>query len=150
VTVWRERLIDDDARLASILREGRSIAVLGARADEAAPAHYVPRYLQGQGYRIIPVNPRLAGTTVLGERAVARLADLPDPVDVVEVFRRPEAVPAHADEILALPWQPRVVWLQLGIRHAAAAERLARAGILVVQDRCMMPDHRRLVGAGGR
>jgi predicted CoA-binding protein len=81
---------------------------------------------------------------VLGARAVAILADL-DGADVIDVFRRPQALPAHAAEILALPWRPQVVWFQLGIRHPGAAEQLARAGIRVVQDRCMMPEHRRLV-----
>ena len=76
---------------------------------------------------------------------MARLEALPEAVDVIEIFRRPEYLPGHADEILALPWRPKVVWFQLGIRNDVAAEKLARAGIRVVQDRCMMPDHRRLM-----
>ena len=81
---------------------------------------------------------------------MATLADLPGPVDVIDVFRRPEYLPGHAAEILALPWRPAAVWFQLGIRNDVAAERLARAGIRVVQDRCMMPEHRRLLGADER
>jgi predicted CoA-binding protein len=143
---WRANLIDDDAGLARIFRESRTIAVLGARLQPQAAGHFVPAYLQRQGYRIAPVNPRLAGQRLFGEAVVARLADLPG-ADVIDVFRRPEFLPGHAAEILALPWRPGVVWFQLGLRHDGAAEQLARAGIRVVQDRCMMPDHRRLIGS---
>lgn len=143
---WRLNLVDDDEGLRRIFRESARVAVLGAREDASAPAYYVPAYLRAQGYTIIPVSPRLAGRTVLGAAVRASLADL-DGADVIDVFRRPEFLPAHAAEILALPWRPAVVWFQLGIRHDGAAEALARAGIRVVQDRCMMPDHRRLIGA---
>jgi len=143
---WRQNLVGDDAGLSAILREAKTIAVLGAKADPWAAAHYVPAYLRDQGYRIVPVNPKLAGSRLFDVIAVPTLADLPAPPDVIEVFRRPEYLPGHADEILALPWRPRTVWFQLGIRHDGAAERLAQAGILVVQDRCMMPEHRRLLG----
>jgi predicted CoA-binding protein len=142
---WRANLVDDDAGLRRILREARTVAVLGAKARPAEPAHYVPAYLAQAGYRVVPVNPTLTGTTILGEPVRPTLADLTDPVDVIEVFRRPEFLPGHASEILALPWRPSVVWFQLGIHHDGAAERLARAGIRVVQDRCMMPEHRRLL-----
>jgi hypothetical protein len=142
---WSANLVVDDAGLARILRESRTVAVLGAKAPPTEPAHYVPAYLARQGYRVRPVNPTLAGTRVLDETVVATLADLEGPVDLIDVFRRPEYLPSHAAEILALPWRPAVVWFQLGIRHDAAAERLARAGIRVVQDRCMMPEHRRLI-----
>ena len=146
---WSANLVDDDAGLARILRESRTVAVLGAKAQPAEPAHYVPAYLARHGYRVRPVNPLIAGTRVLEEPVVATLADLPEPVDLIDVFRRPEYLPGHAAEILALPWRPAVVWFQLGIRNDAAARRLAEAGIHVVQDRCMMPDHRRLI-AGAR
>jgi predicted CoA-binding protein len=119
--------------------------VLGAKADRFAPAHFVPAYLAEHGYRILPVNPTIAGQRVFGVPAVARLADLTEPADVVEIFRRPQYLPGHAEEILAMPQRPAVVWFQLGIRHDGAAERLATAGIRVVQDRCMMPEHRRLL-----
>jgi hypothetical protein len=116
---WRENLVDDDAGLTQILRQARTIAVLGAKAPPYEPAHYVPAYLLEQGYRILPVNPTIAGQRLFGIAVVPTLADLP---------RR-----------------PAVVWFQLGVRHDGAAERLARAGVRVVQDRCMMPEHRRLL-----
>jgi len=144
---WRARLVDDDGGLAAILRGARTIAVLGAKDQPSAPAYYVPAYLSARGYRILPVNPTIAGRRVHGERVVATLADLREPADVVEIFRRPEYLPAHAQEILRLSWMPTVVWFQLGICNDAAACALAEAGIRVVQDRCMMPEHRRLLGA---
>lgn len=145
---WRQRLVHDDAGLRAILSGARVVAVLGAKADPSAPAHYVPAYLARHGYRIRPVNPALVGRTLFGSPVVARLADLDEPADVIEVFRRTEHLPGHAREILALSWRPLAVWLQLGIRHDAVAAELARAGIRVVQDRCMMPEHRRLLGTG--
>jgi predicted CoA-binding protein len=147
MTSWRANLIDDGAGLAAILREAKTVAVLGAKADATKPAYFVPAYLHAQGYQIRPVNPKIAGRSVHDATAVARLADLGEPVDVIEIFRRPEALPDHAREILALPWRPTAVWFQLGIRNDAAAEMLARAGIRVVQNRCMMPEHRRLVAS---
>ena len=145
----RSFIIQDDAGLTRILREVRTIAVLGAKGEAGEPAFYVPSYLKARGYRIFPVNPTRMGERILGEPVAATLADLPEPVDAIEVFRRPELLPGHASEILRLPWKPAVVWFQLGIRHDAAAADLARAGIRVVQDRCMMPEHRRLLGAQG-
>jgi predicted CoA-binding protein len=144
---WRRNLVDDDSGLAAILSEAKTVAVVGAKTGAGEPAYYVPAYLHARGYRILPVNPAAAGRELHGTRTVARLADLPTPADVIDVFRRPEHLPVHAEEILALAWRPAVVWFQLGIRNDAAAERLARAGIRVVQDRCMMPEHRRLLGA---
>jgi predicted CoA-binding protein len=145
---WRARLVQDDAGLTRIFREARTVAVLGAKGEAGEPAYYVPAYLKARGYRVLPVNPTRSGDPILGEPVAATLADLPGPVDVIEVFRRPEFLPGHAREILQLPWKPAVVWLQLGIRHDGAAAELAGAGIRVVQDRCMMPEHRRLLGEG--
>jgi hypothetical protein len=144
---WTTYLVDDDPGLARILRESRTVAVLGAKAEPAEPAFYVPAYLARHGYRVFPVNPTLAGRRLLDAFVLSTLAELAEPMDVIEVFRRPEFLPGHAAEILALRWRPAVVWFQLGIRHDGAAEQLARAGIRVVQDRCMMPEHRRLMGA---
>ena len=144
---WQTNLVGDDAGLARILRETRTIAVLGAKGEASQPAFYVPAYLKTRGYRVLPVNPTRVGERIFGESVVATLADLREPPDVVEVFRRPQFLQAHAAEIVRLAWKPAVVWFQLGIRNDAAAETLARAGIRVVQDRCMMPEHRRLLGA---
>ena len=144
---WKSRIVSDDAGLEQILRAARTIAVLGAKAGVNEPAFYVPAYLARRGYRILPVNPTLTGRSLFGVPVVPTLADLTEPADVIEVFRRPEFLPGHAREVLELPWRPAAVWFQLGIRHDGAAEMLARAGMLVVQDRCMMPEHRRLLGA---
>ncbi|GDX82753.1 CoA-binding protein [Deltaproteobacteria bacterium] len=138
-----------DADLRRILTENRSVAVLGAKSDAWEAAYYVPKYLSEQGWRVVGVNPKLAGTPWLGAPGVASLAEL-GPVEVIEVFRRSDALPAIAEEIVALPWRPRVVWFQLGIAHDGAATRLREAGIEVVQNRCMMPDHQRLVAGSGR
>jgi hypothetical protein len=149
---WREKLITGDDDLRSILRAAKTIAVVGAKAGAGEPAYYVPAYLARQGYRIRPVNPTITGRRLFDVPVVATLGDLDELADVIEIFRRPQYLPGHAAEILALPWRPAAVWFQLGIRNDEAAERLARAGIRVVQDRCMMPEHRRLTGvrAAGR
>jgi predicted CoA-binding protein len=144
---WTDHLVDDDAGLAAILKNARTIAVLGAKTSPSEPSHYVPAYLQAHGYRVLPVNPTIAGARVLGERVLSTLADLTEPVDLIDVFRRPEYLPGHAAEILRMSSRPAVVWFQLGIRHDGAARELAEAGIRVVQNRCMMPEHRRLLGA---
>ncbi len=134
---------DDEIR--ELLSRARTIAVVGIKAGEEEDAHRVPAYLQRQGYRIVPVSPKL--DRVLGEAARPSLRELREPVDLVNLFRAPQHVPAHAEEILAMSPLPRTVWLQLGIRHDEAAGRLEAAGITVVQDRCIMVDHRRLLGA---
>ncbi|HMV67812.1 MAG TPA: CoA-binding protein [Myxococcota bacterium] len=133
---------DDDLRRA--LLRARTIAVLGAHPDPSRPAHYVPAWMARAGYDVLPVNPAYAGAELFGRRVVASLGDLEGPVDMVDVFRRSDQIPAHAPEILALA--PGCVWLQQGIRHDAAAAAWVAAGIDVVQDRCLMVEHRRLVG----
>ncbi len=135
----------DEADLRALLEGVHTIAVVGIKTGETDDAYRVPAYLQARGYRILPVNPKLE--TALGETAVGSLADLPCPVDLVNVFRAPHFVPGHTDEILALSRRPRAVWLQRGIRHDASAARLEAAGIRVVQDRCLMVDHGRLLGS---
>ena len=135
-----------DAELRDLLQRTKTVAVLGIKDAPSEDAHRVPAYLQAHGYRLLPVNPKLAGRAVLGVRAVASLAELAEAPDLVNVFRAPQYVAGHADEILALQPRPRAVWLQLGIRDDASARRLEAAGIAVVQDRCIMVEHRRLVG----
>jgi predicted CoA-binding protein len=134
-----------DAELRDWIEATRTIAVVGAKTGPTDDAWEVPRYLQDVGFRIFAVNPKLA--TWEGEPAYPSLGALPEPVDLIDVFRASEHVPAHVDEVLALPWKPSVVWLQLGIRHDAAAARLEAVGIRVVQDRCLLVDHRRLSAA---
>ena len=133
-----------DDELRAFLAGARSIAVLGAHVDPAKPAHYVPDYLHHKGYRVLPANPVYAGRTLWGEPVRASLAEISEPVDILDVFRRSAQVVDHTDEILAL--RPGLVWLQSGIRNDTVARTLEDAGIPVVQDRCMMVEHRRLLG----
>jgi predicted CoA-binding protein len=137
--------VETEEELREILERVRTIAVLGMKASPEEDAYRVPLYLQQHGYRIVPVNPKLK--QALGERAFATLAEVSVPVDLVDVFRAPDHLPAHVDEILAMRPRPSVVWFQLGIRSDASAAKLEAAGIRVVQDRCIMVDHRRLVPA---
>ena len=138
-----------DQELESLLAEVRTIAVIGASAREGRPANYVPAYLREQGYDVVGVNPTAAGGTLFGQPAVATLAELDRPVDLVNVFRRDADIPGHLDDILALEPRPRAVWIQLGLRNDAVAARLRAEGITVVQDRCLMVEHRRLLGVVG-
>jgi predicted CoA-binding protein len=141
-----EPTLDDVRR---ILERSRTVAVLGAHWEPSRPACYVPQYLFDHGYRVLPINPAGVGRNQdqFGNPFVASLADITEPVDVVDVFRRSELVAGHTDEILAMSPLPKVVWLQLGIRDDAFATRLRAAGIEVVQDRCMLADHRRMLGS---
>lgn len=132
-----------DRELRALLESTRSIAVLGMKDGPHDDAFRIPRYMQRAGYRILPVSPKLR--EVLGERAVASLAELSEPVDMIDVFRAPAHVPAHVDEILAMKQRPKSVWLQLGIAHPATAN-LEAAGIAVVEDLCLMVEHARLFG----
>ena len=134
----------DDRALVDLLSRVRTIAVVGIKAGEDEDAFRVPRYLQQQGYRILPISPKLE--RVLGERCVPSLAALVEPPDLVDLFRAPAHVPAHADEILALPKPPLGVWMQLGISHPEARVKLEAAGIVVVEDLCLMVEHARLFG----
>jgi predicted CoA-binding protein len=125
-----------------VLAEARVIAVLGAHCEQPRPACYVREYLHEQGYRIIPVNPELAGQTLWGEPVRRTLGEIGEPIDILDVFRRSDHLPAHLPEILAMQPRPKLVWLQLGIRHPQVAAALVAAGIDVVQDRCTLADHR--------
>lgn len=134
----------DDARVRAILRSSPTIAVLGIHREPEKAAFYVPEYLHDEGYRILGVNPAFAGQILFGEPVRATLAELKEPIDLVDVFRRPDAIPAHVDDILAMQPRPKVVWFQLGIRNDDAARVLEAAGITVVQNRCTLADHQRL------
>jgi len=138
--------IDRDAELAEILQGARTVAVVGIKAAEHEDAYRVPRYLQEHGYTVVPVNPKLEH--VLGEQAFPDLGAVQAAgvrVDLVNLFRASDKIAGHVDEILALSPRPATVWMQLGIQDGPSAERLRAAGIRVVQDRCMMVDHRRLL-----
>ena len=126
----------DPALIRRVLTETKSIALVGASANPARPSHHVMAFLLGRGFRVIPVNPGLAGQTLLGQRVVARLADLPEPVDLVDIFRQSDAAGGVVDEALALPQPPRFIWMQIGVRDEAAAARAEAVGIVVVMDRC--------------
>jgi predicted CoA-binding protein len=142
---WRARLVTGPDALAQIVRTCRRIAVLGIKteAQRTKPAFYVPAYLAAHGYDIVPVPVYYPETTaILGRPVYRSLAAVPVPVDLVSVFRRPADIPPHLPDLLAA--RPRVVWFQLGIRHEGVAETLARAGIAVVQDRCLLVEHQRL------
>ncbi len=128
--------------LRALVRSFRVVAVLGAHDDGSRPASYVPDALHRAGVRILPVNPRLVGARLWGEPVVAALTELTMPCDCVDVFRRATDLPGHLDELLLMTPRPRVVWLQSGIRHDGVAASLRTAGITVVQDRCLMVDHR--------
>ena len=134
---WRDRLIEDRGRAHEILRDTQTIAVLGIKPRESGqPAYYVPADAQRRGYKIIPVPVYYPDVTeILGEQVFRSLAEVPERIDMVNVFRRPRDIPPHVDDIIAA--KPKSVWFQLGIRNEEAAERLARAGIEVVQDRCL-------------
>lgn len=131
-----------DERMREIFERCRTIAVVGIKDGPGDDAFRVPAYMQRHGYRIAPVSPKLR--EVLGTPCVASLGALATPVDLVNLFRAPQHLPAHVDEILALDPLPYAAWFQLGIRHDGAAARLEAGGVRVVQDRCLMVEHARL------
>jgi predicted CoA-binding protein len=141
---WREHLLESSAQIRSLLDRTRRVAVLGIKtADSGQPAYYVPEYAQSAGMAIVPVPVYYPDATeILGEPVYRTIAAIPGDVDLVNVFRRPGDIPQHVDDILAK--RPKAVWFQSGIRNDAAAERFARAGIDVVQDRCLLVELRRL------
>ena len=141
---WKENLLESEAEIKELLAGVRRIAVLGIKTRETGqPAYYVPEYAQRAGYEVVPVPVYFPEVTeILGERVYRSVAEIPGDVDIVNVFRRPHAIPAHVDDIIAK--RPKAVWFQSGIRNDDAAERLARAGIDVVQDQCLMVELRRI------
>lgn len=142
---WRENLVENPGRIADVLRDVRRIAVLGIKTEKQGgqPAFYVAEYMQRVGYEVVPVPVYYPEVTeILGEPVYRKVADVPGPVDLVVVFRRSGDVAAHVPDLLEAA--PKAVWLQAGIRNDDAATELARAGIRVVQDRCVMVEHRRM------
>jgi len=140
---WRDHLIEAPARIKDILDRTQRVAVLGIKPDSTQPAYYVPEYAENAGLEIVPVPVYYKELTeIMGKKVYRRLIDIPGDIDMVNVFRRPKDIPPHVDDIIAK--KPKVVWFQLGIRNDEAAERLARAGIDVVQDRCLLVELRRV------
>lgn len=142
---WKANILTSPADIAELLRSTKRIAVLGIKPESHAgqPAFYVPRYMAAAGYEIVPVPVYYAEVTeILGRSVYRRLEDIPGEIDIVNVFRRPGDIPPHMDDILAK--RPKSVWFQLGIRNDAVAEKLAMAGIKVVQNLCIMVEHRYL------
>jgi uncharacterized protein len=128
--------------VAQILRGARTIAVVGLSSNPMRASHEVAAYLKSAGFRIIPVNPN--ETAVLGEKAYARLEDMPGPVDIVDVFRRAEEIPVVAESAIGIG--AKVLWMQLGIENSGAAERARAAGLVVVEDACLLVEHKRRRG----
>ena len=126
--------------IRGILKEGHTVVVVGLSPKPDRPSYIVARYLQSQGYRIIPVNPN--AQEILGEKAYPTLLSVPEKVDVVDIFRRPEEVPPLVDEAIGIG--AKVVWMQEGIVHDGAAQRAREAGLKVVMNRCMKKEHQRL------
>lgn len=138
-----------DTLLREVLTGCRTVAVVGYSANAARPSHGVAVALRAWGYRVIPVNPGLAGQVHLGERVWPDLASIPDPVDMVDVFRTPDAVPAIVAEALARTPRPRALWLQIGVIHPAAEDAARAGGMAVVADRCPKIEIPRLFGMAG-
>jgi predicted CoA-binding protein len=139
----------DDAYISGILHETRTIAVVGASANDVRPSFFVTKYLIDKGYTVYPINPGQAGKEILGRPVFARLADVPEPIDMVDVFRASDAAPGIVDEALALDPLPKVIWLQLGVRNDAAAAKAEEAGVKVVMNRCPKIEYGRMSGEIG-
>ncbi|HEY8312028.1 MAG TPA: CoA-binding protein [Gemmatimonadaceae bacterium] len=140
---WQSHLITTPEQIRDLLERSRRIAVLGIKIDPAQPAYYVPEHAQRAGYEIIPVPIYYPETTeILGEPVYRSLAAVPGEIDIVDVFRRPADIPKHLDDFIAK--HPKAVWFQLGIRNDEVAEKLARAGIDVVQDHCLLVELKKL------
>jgi len=140
---WKTNVIEDTKTMRDIIRQTKTIAVLGIKPESHAdqPAHYVPAHMAAAGYEIIPVPVYYPDVTeILGKKVYRKLTDIGRPIDMVNVFRRSKDIPPHIDDIIAA--KPKSVWFQLGIRNDEAARRLAEAGIKVIQDRCLMVEER--------
>ena len=141
---WKSNLISDSKGILDVLRATKTIAVLGIKPEShgGQPSHYVPAHMQAAGYEVIPVPVYFPDVKeILGKPVFRTVAGIGRPVDMVNVFRRPNDITQHVEDILAA--KPKSVWFQLGIRNDEAAQRFAEAGIKVVQDRCLMVEHRK-------
>ncbi|MCL6706719.1 CoA-binding protein [Pseudomonas sp. R2.Fl] len=130
-----------DDYLESVLEDCRTIAVVGASTDDKRPSFWVTGFLLGKGYTVYPVNPRHVDEVLLGRPVLASLAEVPEPIDLVDVFRHPSAFPATVEDVLRLRHRPKAIWGQLGVRDDAAAKRAEEAGIHVVMDRALVTEY---------
>jgi predicted CoA-binding protein len=135
-----------DSYLREVLTRTKSIAIVGASDDPQRPSYEVMQFLLERGYRISAVNPKLAGQKILGAPVYATLADVPGPIDMIDIFRNNTAIPGAIEEILALPDRPKIVWMQIGVRVDEAAQQAEAKGIEVVMDRCPKIEIARLFG----
>jgi predicted CoA-binding protein len=135
--------------ISGILNSVKTIAMVGASANDVRPSFFVLKYLMAKGFTVYPVNPGQAGKEILGQRVYARLSDIPHPIDMVDIFRAPDAVPAIVDEALALDPLPKVIWMQLGVRNDEAAAKAEAAGLQVVMNRCPKIEYGKLSGEIG-
>jgi len=138
-----------DDLIRSILKSTKTIALVGASANEVRPSYFVLKYLLGRGYRMFPVNPGIAGTEILGAKVYGSLAEIPEPLDMVEIFRNSEAADGIVDEALALDPLPKVIWMQLSVRNDAAAARAEARGVQVIMNRCPKIEYGRISGEIG-
>jgi predicted CoA-binding protein len=138
-----------DETIQRILKSVRTIAIVGASNNNARPSYFVLKYLLSRGYRLFPINPGLAGKDILGARVYAKLADVPEPLDMVEIFRNSAAASGIVDEALKLDPLPKVIWMQLGVRNDEAAARAEERGIEVVMNRCPKIEYGRVSGEIG-
>ncbi|WP_434722524.1 CoA-binding protein [Mesorhizobium sp. RIZ17] len=139
----------DNSYIAGILNAVKTIAMVGASPNDVRPSYFVLKYLLAKGFSVVPINPGHAGKQILGQTVYASLADLPLPVDMVDIFRASSAVPGIVDQVLKLDPLPKVVWMQLGVRHDEAAARAEAAGIKVVMNRCPKIEYGKLSGEIG-
>lgn len=139
----------DNAYISGILRATRTVAIVGASANEVRPSFFVTKYLIDKGYDVYPVNPGHAGKDILGRMTYARLADIPLALDMIDIFRASDAVPGIVDEALALTPKPKVIWMQLTVRNDEAAARAEAEGLKVVMNRCPKIEYARLAGEIG-
>lgn len=135
-----------DSHLKSVLDRAKTVAVVGVSSNPVRPSYFVARYMGLKGYRVIPVNPGLAGQELLGETVYGTLADVPDQVDMVDIFRRSDAVPPIVDEALARWPELQTIWMQIGVIHEAAAAKAEARGVTVIMDRCPKMEYQRLCG----
>ncbi len=138
-----------DEIIRAVLGAVRSIAVIGASANQVRPSFFVVKYLLSKDFEVLPINPGHAGREICGAMTYASLAQLPKPVDMIDIFRNSQAAGGVVDEVLALDWRPKVIWMQLGVRNDEAAARAEAAGIQVIMNRCPKIEYARLCGEIG-